>query len=127
MKKLLILAVSALLLSACGNERSKTFSEYETYIEFQENLTNKVLKGELTEDNYDSEFDKEEYTKIVKAGEDAKHNLLEVKDLLTEKEKSEMADLLLRDKRNHHTLIDAFIEAKNAAKAAKDKEKADKK
>lgn len=123
MKKYVILAVSALLFASCSNERAKTMGEYEEYIKFQEDLTEKVLDGVLTEATYDIEYDKADYAKIVKNGEDAKHDLMEVKDLLDEKEKSALADLMLREKRNHHVLIDAFIDAKKAAKEEKENSK----
>lgn len=123
MKKVYLFAISALLLTSCGNERAKTMSEYEDYVKFQEDLTEKVVDGVLNEETYDIEYDKPEYAKIVKNGEDAKHDLMEVKDLFTEKEKSQMADLILREKRNHHILIDAFLDAKKAAKEEKEKAK----
>lgn len=123
MKYLFVLAVSALLLTSCGNERTRTMNDYEAYIVLQEDLTEKVLKEGISETDYDKELDKDANFKIVRAGEDAKHNLLEVKDLLTEKEKSCLVELILRDKRNQQELIDAFLEKKKAEKAAKAEKK----
>lgn len=112
MKKTILFAASALLLAACGSERSRTMADYADYLSLQEDLTEKVVKGSLSEEEYDKELDSPENFKTVRAGEDAKHNLIEVKDLLSNSDKEALAELLLRDKRNQQQLVDAFIEKK---------------
>lgn len=120
MKKVFILAAAVLVLASCSNERSKTLSDYEESVSFQESLTKKVEKGQLDEKTIDDEYEKEENEVIVRNGEDAKRDLMEVKDLLTDRERGEFADLVLREKRNQHKLLDIFIAKKKAAKEAKE-------
>lgn len=119
MKKTILFAASALLLAACGSERSRTMADYADYLSLQEDLTEKVVKGSLSEEEYDKELDSPENFKTVRAGEDAKHNLIEVKDLLSNSDKEALAELLLRDKRNQQQLVDAFIEKKKVDASVK--------